>query len=51
MQISVTFKKLELILIARALTYGIIHGTDDEAQLMKELEQKINALAVIYKDI
>lgn len=48
MQIAVTFTQEELRLIARALTFGIIHTEkDDEEQRMKELERKINILGEI----
>jgi hypothetical protein len=50
MQIAVTFTQDELRLIARALTFGIIHtDKDDEEQRMKELEQKINMLGSIQQ--
>jgi len=50
MQIAVIFTKEELILISRALTYGIIHADkNEEEKQMKQLEQKINMLGAIQQ--
>ena len=48
MELSVKFTKEELGLIARALTFGIIHTQDErESEMYKYLERKINLLGQI----
>lgn len=50
MEISITFTQEELRLIARSLTFGIIHtNNNNEVQRMKELDQKINIIGAIQQ--
>ena len=48
MEIAIKFTQEELMIIARGLTFGIIHSDKDiEVAKMQELERKINTLIAV----
>ena len=48
MKISIEFTQEELQLIARALTFGIIHTNEEKEEIkFKELERKISMIGAL----
>jgi len=48
MELSIKFTQEELRIIARSLTFGIIHSDKDaEVAKMQELERKLNMLGAL----
>jgi len=51
MKVSVQFTEIELRLLSRALTLGLIHtDKEDESQRMAELERKIQMLGALANE-